>query len=113
MVVTDPLTGLANRVLFTEQLTRGLEWRHDRAIAVMHIDLDGFKEINDTHGHEAGDRVLAAFGVMLAHSVRRTDTAARRGGDEFGVVLLDIANEQDAIDVARRLSTRRTATRWR
>jgi diguanylate cyclase (GGDEF)-like protein len=112
LVVTDSLTGLANRLLFTEQLTRGLERVETlsrsrppgpSALAVLHIDLDGFKEINDTHGHDAGDRVLATFATLLTDAVRRSDTPARIGGDEFGVVLLDLSGPQEAIDVARRL----------
>jgi diguanylate cyclase len=85
----DPLTGLANRALFNERLSTALE-RHSRggeALALLVIDLDDFKVVNDTFGHAAGDRLLLAVGERLRGCVRADDTVARLGGDEFAVVL--------------------------
>jgi diguanylate cyclase (GGDEF)-like protein/PAS domain S-box-containing protein len=86
----DELTGLPNRAAWKEELTRGLA-RADRArtgVAVMFLDLDGFKQVNDTYGHEAGDEVLRQFAARLRGSLRASDFIARLSGDEF-VVLLD------------------------
>ncbi|WP_157041698.1 GGDEF domain-containing protein [Nitriliruptor alkaliphilus] len=85
----DPLTGLANRSLFTEQLhaARAAHERHDRGLAVLMVDLDGFKLVNDRHGHHAGDQVLVEITERLRRCVRVSDTLARLGGDEFAIVL--------------------------
>ena len=88
----DSLTGLLNRRRFEDDLHRQLarcERHGERAVLAM-IDLDGFKAVNDTHGHAAGDAVLRAIGPALAHRVRATETVARLGGDEFAVILLDV-----------------------
>ena len=85
----DPLTGLGNRVLFADELSRALTVRHGRPsdadVGVIYIDLDGFKTVNDTFGHAAGDEVLMAAAYRLRSVVRPQDTAARLGGDEFAV----------------------------
>ena len=83
----DPLTGLANRRLFTERLASAIAAHRDPA--VMFLDLDDFKTINDTLGHAAGDDVLVAVAERMRGCLRPTDTPARLGGDEFGVLLLD------------------------
>jgi diguanylate cyclase (GGDEF)-like protein len=88
----DPLTGLANRLLFMNRVDYVLKRRTGNA-AVIYVDLDNFKPINDTHGHEAGDAVLKAAGERLLASLRPSDTAARLGGDEFAVLLVDIPEE--------------------
>ena len=88
----DSLTGLLNRRRFEDDLRRQLarcERHGERAVLAM-IDLDGFKAVNDTHGHAAGDAVLRAIGPALAQRVRATETVARLGGDEFAVILLDV-----------------------
>jgi diguanylate cyclase (GGDEF)-like protein/PAS domain S-box-containing protein len=88
----DSLTGLLNRRRFEDDLLRQLarcERHGERAVLAM-IDLDGFKAVNDTHGHAAGDDVLRAIGPALARRVRATETVARLGGDEFAVILLDV-----------------------
>jgi diguanylate cyclase (GGDEF)-like protein len=105
MAVTDSLTGLANRLLLRDRMTRALERsrRTGQAMALLLIDLDGFKQINDTHGHEAGDAVLVDFARILKRYVRATDTPARLGGDEFAVLLEGITDAQDAVEVAKRL----------
>lgn len=82
----DPLTGLANRDLLFEQLELLLDQRHRTGIAVVFVDLDGFKLINDALGHLAGDRVLTEVGKRLRGAVRQGDVVARMGGDEFVVV---------------------------
>jgi diguanylate cyclase (GGDEF)-like protein len=85
----DPLTGLANRTLFMDRLTQALTPRHGRAasgdVGVLYLDLDGFKAVNDTYGHDAGDEVLLTTAHRLRHEVRPQDTVARLGGDEFAI----------------------------
>jgi diguanylate cyclase (GGDEF)-like protein len=85
----DPLTGLANRSLFGDRLTAALTGRRSQVTAtqvgVMFLDADGFKQINDTYGHEAGDEALLTIGHRLRSHVRPQDTVARLGGDEFAV----------------------------
>ena len=88
----DPLTGLANRLLFMNRVDFVLKRRTGNA-AVIYVDLDNFKPINDTYGHDAGDAVLKAAGERLMGSLRPSDTAARLGGDEFAVLLVDIPEE--------------------
>jgi diguanylate cyclase (GGDEF)-like protein/PAS domain S-box-containing protein len=92
----DPLTGLANRTLFTDRLehalTRGR--RPGITVAILVIDLDGFKDINDSLGHDAGDDLLTIAGMRLQGHARPGDTVARLGGDEFGVLLEDITTAE-------------------
>ncbi|HZX25993.1 MAG TPA: diguanylate cyclase [Telluria sp.] len=104
MAFTDPLTGLANRRLMQDRLERALAsaQRTRHLVAVCAIDLDGFKEVNDQRGHEAGDAVLVAVAERLGHVVRANDTVARMGGDEFTLVLVDLPHRDEADDVARR-----------
>jgi diguanylate cyclase (GGDEF)-like protein len=102
--VDDPLTGLANRTLLRDRLkhaqARALREGGDRG--VLFVDLDNFKQVNDVHGHAAGDAVLVELGERLRHAVRPADTVARLGGDEF-VVLCDEIDEAAALALARRL----------
>lgn len=88
----DPLTGLTNRSLFNDRLDSALRAAHRRqsSLALLFLDINDFKHINDTHGHAAGDRVLCTIARRLERSVRETDTVARMGGDEFTVLLTDI-----------------------
>jgi GGDEF domain-containing protein len=85
----DPLTGLANRSLFADQLAAALAPRPDQVtgsqVGLLFLDVDGFKEINDTYGHDAGDEVLLTVAHRLRSNVRPQDTVARLGGDEFAV----------------------------
>jgi diguanylate cyclase (GGDEF)-like protein len=91
--VTDPLTGLLNRRGFEQALARTLaaSRRHGAAGVLAYIDLDGFKQINDSFGHETGDAVLRHVAGVLARSVRATDYVARLGGDEFAVIFTNTA----------------------
>ncbi|MFP4609744.1 MAG: diguanylate cyclase domain-containing protein, partial [Thiohalophilus sp.] len=92
----DPLTTLPNRVLFTDRLTQALEKsrRENNRLAIIFIDLDRFKNINDTLGHAFGDRLLVDAGLRLLNNVRKVDTVARLGGDEFIVLLEDIESDE-------------------
>jgi len=91
----DPLTGLANRALFNERLDLALRnaRRHENKLALLFIDLNDFKRINDDYGHIMGDRVLCLIAQRLEKLVRETDTVARIGGDEFTVLLTDIQSD--------------------
>ncbi|MFT7491211.1 MAG: diguanylate cyclase (GGDEF)-like protein [Pseudohongiellaceae bacterium] len=92
----DPLTSLANRNLFFSRLTHLTKQlhRYDRHHAILYIDLDFFKKINDKHGHYVGDKVLQLFAQRLVTNIRTGDTAARLGGDEFAVILEEITSEK-------------------
>ena len=96
LATTDHLTGLLNRPRFKEELERAvtLAKRHSTEGMVLLIDLDRFKEINDTHGHEAGDEILVAITGMLRESVRSTDVLARLGGDEFAIIMHNIPENE-------------------
>jgi diguanylate cyclase (GGDEF)-like protein len=103
----DGLTGLANRVLFRDRVVQALERRHGREgrpFAVLFIDLDDFKVLNDTLGHARGDDVLIAAAARVEASLRPSDTAARLGGDEFAVLLDDVGDERTALTIAIRLA---------
>jgi len=101
----DPLTGLANRGLFFDRVGHAiarLGRRPGPLLAVLFIDLDSFKGVNDTHGHARGDRLLALVAERLLTAVRDVDTVARLGGDEFAVLLEDLTTEDTALVVAER-----------
>ena len=99
----DPLTGLLNRAGFEQYLERNLLEGGGASLALLYIDLDGFKAINDRHGHATGDRVLEAFSKRLTHLVRPTDAVARLGGDEFAIALAGIRQQADAKTVADKI----------
>jgi len=101
----DPLTGLANRALFRDRLEHALELsrRSGRKLAVLYLDLDEFKLVNDNLGHDAGDRLLMVVAERIKSCVRPGDTTARLGGDEFGVVLSEVNTVADAVIVAERV----------
>lgn len=101
----DTLTGLPNRVLFEDRLRHAMEVarRSQRKVAVLFIDLDRFKQINDTLGHSVGDMLLVQVARRFEGCVRASDTLARRGGDEFMLVLPDIADASQVSRVAQRL----------
>jgi diguanylate cyclase (GGDEF)-like protein len=99
----DPLTGLANRLLFEQQIGTAIRDGDPRSrLAVILIDLNGFKNVNDTLGHQAGDEVLVETGHRLQAVCRVGDTVARLGGDEFAVLLPEIDNAQEACGIAQR-----------
>jgi diguanylate cyclase (GGDEF)-like protein/PAS domain S-box-containing protein len=102
----DPLTGLPNRILFMDRLGQGLSRmrRRDSRAAILVLDLDRFKLVNESLGHEVGDELLAAAALRLAQTVRASDTVARFGADEFGILLEEILGEHDAVDMAQRIA---------
>ena len=104
-VVHDPLTGAANRVLISDRLAHALARmrRHECQVAVLFIDVDNFKLVNDELGHEAGDFVLSAIAQRLAESVRDSDTVGRFGGDEFLVICEDLTHDGQAVEIAERI----------
>jgi diguanylate cyclase (GGDEF)-like protein len=102
----DNLTGLANRLLLRDHLEQAVaRARRGSPVALLLIDLDGFKAVNDTYGHAAGDQLLVAVSQRLRDGIRGADTAARLGGDEFAVLLDGMDSAKDAILVAERLLT--------
>jgi diguanylate cyclase (GGDEF)-like protein len=105
--VHDALTGLPNRVLFNERLEQGIlqARRHGWLLALMFLDLDEFKTINDTYGHEAGDIVLKTTARRLIENSRAEDTVSRYGGDEFLYLLTDVQNECNIEMIVRKLTT--------
>jgi diguanylate cyclase (GGDEF)-like protein/PAS domain S-box-containing protein len=101
----DPLTGLQNREVFTDELTRALA-RHGRStlhLGVLFIDIDSFKQINDSIGHEAGDHLLSEAARRLREAVRAGDVVGRLGGDEFAILLELLESDYEAVAVARRV----------
>jgi diguanylate cyclase (GGDEF)-like protein/PAS domain S-box-containing protein len=102
----DPLTDLPNRVLLDDRIQGALAraQRRDAFIAVLFLDLDDFKRINDSHGHTTGDRVLKMIGPRLQAAIRPDDTLARFGGDEFVIVCTDIYSRDKAEIIAARIS---------
>lgn len=104
--VHDPLTGLPNRRLLEDRLANALARlarRRNSGVAVIFLDLDGFKEVNDTLGHQGGDELLAAVGQRLLRALRPSDTLARIGGDEFVAMLEDVGSLDDARRVTERI----------
>ena len=101
----DSLTGLPNRLLLNDRVSQAivLATRHKKRIALLFLDLDGFKHINDSLGHPIGDKVLQATGKRLVDCVRAADTVSRLGGDEFVVLLSEVAHPEDAAITARRM----------
>jgi diguanylate cyclase (GGDEF)-like protein len=101
----DPLTGLPNRALFADRIEQALREgrRSGNPVALLLLDLDDFKEVNDALGHEAGDRLLVAFADRLRHELRDCDTIARLGGDEFALLLTTDADTKGASVVAQRV----------
>jgi diguanylate cyclase (GGDEF)-like protein/PAS domain S-box-containing protein len=110
----DALTGLPNRVLFLERLERALARarRSGRPLAVIFLDLDDFKLVNDTRGHEVGDALLMALTPRLNAAVRYGDTIARLGGDEFVALCEDLGGDSDALEIAERLTSAAREPVW-
>jgi diguanylate cyclase (GGDEF)-like protein len=102
----DPLTGLPNRALFENRLEHGLAQakRHGRTLAVMFLDLDDFKKINDFHGHAVGDAVLQTIADRMKEKTRVDDTLCRLAGDEFLYLMTEIESDQDVIVIAEKIA---------
>ena len=105
MALHDPLTLLANRSLFRDRVEHAVavSKRNGRGVAVIFVDLDNFKRINDTHGHAIGDRVLHRSAQRLVKATRNGDTVARLGGDEFAVLLENLTSQDPVLEIAARI----------
>jgi diguanylate cyclase (GGDEF)-like protein/PAS domain S-box-containing protein len=105
MAYHDTLTGLPNRLLLQDRLPQALAHagRNGQIVGVMYLDIDRFKKVNDTLGHQLGDQVLKGFAGRLEGCVRRSDTVARMGGDEFVIVIAGIAEPEGVTEVARKI----------
>lgn len=101
----DSLTGIPNRLLFNDRLDRALQRaeRGDTPFALLYVDLDGFKSVNDTHGHDVGDKLVQGIAARLNQCIRRTDSVARIGGDEFTVLLEKVNSTNDTITIAQKI----------
>jgi diguanylate cyclase (GGDEF)-like protein/PAS domain S-box-containing protein len=99
----DPLTGVLNRAGFEQLMHARISEGSGATLAVIYINLDHFKPVNDTHGHAAGDQVLQEFAARVQRQVRPTDALARLGGEEFAVILLGIRDTADAAMVAEKI----------
>ncbi|MER8647175.1 EAL domain-containing protein [Mesorhizobium sp. M0586] len=100
----DTLTGLPNRALFEDRLRRALLTSgNESKVALLYLDLDRFKHVNDTLGHPAGDELVRQTAARLHHTVRDVDTVARLGGDEFAVILIDVRDVRNAEDISERV----------
>lgn len=108
VALRDPLTGLPNRILFEQCLDGGLGQakRHGWSLAVLFIDIDQFKSINDSHGHDLGDQVLLMVAERLKSFVRDEDIVSRWGGDEFVCLCLEVNQEADAFRLAQKMLAR-------
>lgn len=102
MALHDALTGLPNRLLLMDRLDYAINYaiRNNEIISVMFLDLDGFKEVNDKHGHHAGDKVLQEVALRLKNVMRKTDTISRISGDEFVFVICDLKTKYDIENIA-------------
>jgi diguanylate cyclase (GGDEF)-like protein len=105
LALQDPLTGLANRRLLAERMSMALDHarRNQSAMAVLYLDLDGFRQVNNTLGHSAGDGLLKMVAARLLATVREEDTVARLGGDEFIIGLWHLSSADDAATVASKV----------
>lgn len=105
MSLRDSLTGIANRASFEQSLEQGLAEakRHNWKLAVLFIDIDKFKSINDTYGHDQGDKVLKIVASRLQSAIRQEDTVCRWGGDEFVCLMLEVKKQSDVSRFARKL----------
>jgi diguanylate cyclase (GGDEF)-like protein/PAS domain S-box-containing protein len=101
---TDPLTGMPNRAFFADRLEQAVAARQGRPVTLLLLDLDDFKLVNDTRGHEAGDQLLLALAPRLSAALRPGDTIARFGGDEFVVLCEDLSSDEDGIRIAQRMT---------
>jgi diguanylate cyclase (GGDEF)-like protein len=105
LAMHDPLTDLCNRRLLTDRLTQTLAYcrRRERRCALLFVDLDHFKVVNDAHGHEVGDLLLVQVAQRLRSCVRAEDTVARTGGDEFVILLAETSTAEDALVIAEKI----------
>ena len=105
MARLDPLTGLFNRTTFAEWVQKGVARvkRGGKGFALLHLDLDHFKDVNDALGHPRGDALLRAVGERIRSNIRETDVVARLGADEFAVMEVDLNGPEDASILARKL----------
>jgi len=108
LALYDGLTKLPNRTLFMVELANELHrsQRYKTSVALMFLDLDGFKAVNDTYGHQVGDKLLVHIAAILTSSLRESDLVARLGGDEFTIIITDIHEEKEVVNLAQKLIDR-------
>lgn len=101
----DALTSLPNRILLLDRLDTAFERaaRHQESFALLYVDIDGFKPVNDTHGHHVGDELLRQISLRLLRAVRKTDTVSRLGGDEFALIVEEVSSHEAALQVGTKL----------
>jgi diguanylate cyclase (GGDEF)-like protein len=106
MAFRDHLTGLPNRKAFEKYFNQENKKNHNQKLAILYLDLDGFKEVNDNYGHDTGDLLLKTVASRLENTIRSQDKVSRMGGDEFTILLTDIESFRDAKKIIKKIEAK-------